>query len=39
MLPTRVLDLGQSIEIDYRPDKKFKQGFIGAPTAAGRKNK
>ena len=30
----------QSIEIDQRPDKKFRQGFIGAPaTAGGRENK
>lgn len=25
----------QSIEIDYRPDKKFRPGFIVAPDAAG----
>ena len=30
----RVLDLPQSIEIDYRPDNKFRQGFIGAPVPA-----
>lgn len=24
-----------SIEIDYRSAKKFRQGFAGAPTAAG----
>ena len=35
MLPNRVLGLPQSIEIDYRPDKKFRQGFIVAPDAAG----
>ena len=32
---TRVLGLLQLIEIDYRPDKKFRQGFTGAPAAAG----
>ena len=35
MLPTRVLDLPYSIEIDQRPGKKFRQGFIGVPAAAG----
>ena len=30
-----VLGLPQSIEIDERPDKKFRQGFIGDPTAPG----
>ena len=30
MILTRVLGLPQSIEIDQRPDKKFRQGFIGA---------
>ena len=30
-----ILGLPQSIEIDKRPDKKFRQGFIGAPAAAG----
>ena len=34
VLPTRVLGLPQSIEIDQKPDKKFRQGFIGAPVAA-----
>ena len=29
-----VLGLPQSIEIDQRPDKKFRQGFIRASTAA-----
>ena len=37
---TRVLGLPQSIEINLRPDRKCRQGFIGAPAAAGgRKNK
>ena len=36
VIPTRVLGLPQSIEIDQRLDKKFRQGFIGAPAAAGR---
>ena len=36
MLPISVLGLPQSIEIDQRPDKKFRQGFTGAPAAAGR---
>ena len=27
--------LFQSIEIDQRPDKKLRQGFTGAPAAAG----
>ena len=31
LMPTRVLGLPQSIEIDKRPDKKFRQGFTGAP--------
>ena len=32
--------LPQSIEIDWRPDKKFRQGFTGAPATAGEtKNK
>ena len=37
----QVLGLPQSIETDYRPDKKFRQGFIGAPvpTAGGRESK
>ena len=35
MIPTGVLDLPQSIEIGLRPDKKFRQGFTGAPAAAG----
>ena len=34
MTLTKVLGLPQSIEIDYRPDKKFRQGFIGVPAAA-----
>ena len=40
MLPNRVLGLPQSIEIDYRPDKKFREGFIVAPDASrGCKNR
>ena len=40
MLSTRVRGLPQSIEIDYRLDKKFSQGFPGVPAAAeGSKNK
>ena len=40
MIPTKVLDLPQSIRIDQRPGKKYRQGFIGAPAAAaGNKNK
>ena len=35
MIPIRVLGLPQSIEIDKKLDKKFKQGFIGAPVKAG----
>ena len=30
----QVLGLPQSIETDYRPDKKFRQGFTGAPVIA-----
>ena len=29
LIPTRVLGLSQSIEIDQRPDKKFRQGSVG----------
>ena len=40
LIPTRVLDLPQSVETDQRPDKKFRQGFTGAPAIAGEsKNK
>ena len=35
LIPTRVLDLPQSVETDQRPDKKFRQGSTGAPAAAG----
>ena len=35
LLPARVLSLLQLIEIDSGPDKKFRQGFIGAPAEAG----
>ena len=31
----RVLGLPQPIEIDKKPDKKFREGFIGPPAAAG----
>ena len=33
VLPTRVPGLPQSIEIDRRPDKKFRRGSTGAPAA------
>ena len=33
MIPTRVLGLLQSLEIDQKPDKKFRQGLIGTHTA------
>ena len=36
VLLTGVLGLPQSIEIFKRPDKKFRQGFIGAPAAVRR---
>ena len=40
VFPSRVLGLSQSIEIDQRADKKFRQGFTGAPAAAvGSKNR
>ena len=40
MILTRLLGLPQSIEIHYKPDKKFRQGFIGVPAAAvGSENK
>ena len=35
VIPTRVLGLPQSIETDQRPDKRFRQGFIGTPDAQG----
>ena len=35
LIPSRVLGLSQSIEIDQRPDKTFRHGFVGAPAAAG----
>ena len=31
---TRVLGLPQSVKIDYRPDKKFRQAIIEGPAAA-----
>ena len=37
MLRTRAVGLSQSIEIDERPDQKFKQASTGAPAAAGGK--
>ena len=33
-LQTRVIGLYQRTEIDQRLDKKFRQGFTGAPTVA-----
>ena len=33
MLLTGVPGLPQSIEIDWMPDKNFRQGLIGAPAA------
>ena len=40
LIPTRVLGLLQSTEIDKKPDKKFRQSFIGSPAAAeGSENK
>ena len=36
LLLSRALGLTQPIEIDQRPDKKFRQGFIMTPPAAGR---
>ena len=39
MSRTRALGLSQAIEIDERPDQKFKQGSIGAPAAAGGREK
>ena len=33
-LPPRMLGLPQRVKIDKRPDKKFRQGFTGAPAAA-----
>ena len=37
----QVLGLPQSIETDYTPEKKFRQGFIGAPVldSGGRESK
>lgn len=35
LVSARVLGLPQLIEIDKRPDEKLRQGFTGAPTAAG----
>jgi len=40
LIQTSILDLSKSIEIDYRPDKKFRQDFIETPATAGEnKNK
>ena len=35
LMPTRVLHLPQSVEVEQRPDKKFRQGFTGSPAAGG----
>ena len=35
LIPARVLGLPWSIEIDQRPERKLRQGFIGAPAEAG----
>lgn len=35
LLLTRVLGLFLSVEIDKKPDEKFRQGIIGTCTAAG----
>ena len=35
MIPTRVLGLSQSMEIDCRPEKKFRQGFYGVRVGVG----
>ena len=35
VIPTRVLSLPQSIEIDWGTDKKFRQGFTGVHASAG----
>ena len=35
LLQIRGLGLPQAIEIDQRPDKKFRQGFTGAPETKG----
>ena len=34
VLQSRVLGLPQQVEIDQRPDKKFRRGCMGAPAAA-----
>ena len=40
LIEIRAPGLSQSIEIDQREDKKFRQGFTGAPAAAvGSKNR
>ena len=40
VLPTRVLSLPSPVEVDKRPDEKFRQGFTGPPAAAvGSENK
>ena len=36
LLLTRGLEFLQSIEVDWRQDKKFRQGFVGATDAAER---
>ena len=35
LIPARVLGLPWSIEIDQRPERKLRQGFIGAPAETG----
>ena len=35
LIQIRILGLPQSIDVNQRPVKKFRQGFIGAPAAAG----
>ena len=37
MAVIRILGLLQSIEIDQRPNKKFRKGFVRAPAAAERR--
>ena len=40
MILTKVLGLPQSIQINQRPDKKFRQGFMGVTAPAeGSENK
>ena len=39
LIPTRLLDLPQSVETDQRPDKNFRQGSPGAPAAQGEESR